>query len=87
MSVRVRGEWFRVPRGGPSTSVHALGVSALRRYQEARGRADGEVENVKFGMQKCCSGQLLHPDDKLEDILDDNDFVQMGMFNLSNTDG
>lgn len=87
LSVCVRGEWLRVPRGGPSTSVHALGVSALRRYRQARGGADGEEEKVRFSVQRCCSGELLHPDDKLGDVLGDTDFVQIGACHPSTSDG
>lgn len=87
LSVCVRGQWFRVPRGGPPTSVHALGVSALRRYRAAGGRVDGEEEKVRFSLRRCCSGELLHPQDELDDVLADGDFVQMGAYLQSTSDG
>ena len=77
VSVCVRGEWFRVPCGGPSASVQSLGAEALRRYREFKKLedADGDVE---FSMRRCGNGELLHPQDKAEDVLEDNDFVQIG---------
>lgn len=32
---------------------------------------------MRFSVQRCRGGEVLHPDDKLQDVLDDNDFVQM----------
>lgn len=78
VSVCVRGEWFRLPRGGPSTSVQALGLGALRRYRQARGMGGTGEEKVRFSVQRCCGGEVLHPDDKPEDILENHDFVQLG---------
>lgn len=77
VSVCVRGEWLRVPLGGPSTSVRMLGTDALQRYQQVKGHEDGE-RSVRFSMQRCRGGEILHLDDKLDDVLEDNDFVHMG---------
>lgn len=76
VSVCVRGEWLRVPLGEPSTSVRALGTDALQRYQRVKGRQDGEG-SVRFSMQRCRGGEILHLDDKSDDVLEDNDFVHM----------
>ncbi|KAF1372625.1 hypothetical protein PFLUV_G00267800 [Perca fluviatilis] len=76
VSLYVRGEWFRVPRGGPSASVRSLGSEALRRYRQAKKLEDGDGER-EFSMRRCQGGELLHPEDRAEDVLEDEDFVQM----------
>lgn len=77
VSVCVRGEWVRVPLGGASTSVCSLGKDALQRYQQVKGHENGE-RSVRFSMQRCRGGEILHLDDKVDDVLEDNDFVHMG---------
>ncbi|XP_031144097.1 histidine ammonia-lyase-like isoform X2 [Sander lucioperca] len=76
VSLYVRGEWFRVPFGGPSASVRSLGSEALRRYHQAKKLEDGDRER-EFSMRRCQGGELLHPEDRAEDVLEDEDFVQM----------
>lgn len=76
VSVCVRGEWVRVPLGGASTSVCSLGKDALQRYQQVKGHENGE-RSVRC-MQRCRGGEILHLDDKVDDVLEDNDFVHMG---------
>lgn len=85
MSVCVRGEWFRVPCGGPSGSVQLLGLEALRRYHHAKKLEDAD-RKLEFSMLRCRGGELLHPEDKAEDVLEDNDFVQFGKSRLQNID-
>lgn len=77
VSVCVRGEWFRVPCGGPSASVQSLGSDALRRYHQAKEHEDGD-RDMEFSMRRCRGGELLHPEDRAEDVLEDDDFVQLG---------
>ncbi len=77
VSVCVRGEWFRVPCSSPSASVQSLGSEALRRYHEAK-KMDGRDRDMEFSMRRCWCGELLHPDDRTEDVLKDNDFVHLG---------
>lgn len=74
----VCGEWLRVPRGVSATSVHELATNALRRYYQTKGVEDGERKK-RFSVQKCGSGEILLPDDNVEDVLQDNDFVRLGM--------
>lgn len=76
VSVCVQGEWFRVPCGGPSASVQSVGSEALRRYLKAKEHEDRDVE---FSMRRCRGGELLQPEDRAEDVLEDNDFVQLCM--------
>lgn len=78
VSVCIRGEWFRVPCSGPAASIRSLGCDALQRYHQATGREDAS-RDMEFSMRKCRGGELLHPGDKAEDVLEDNDFVQLGM--------
>uniref|UniRef100_A0A8C9YW74 Histidine ammonia-lyase n=1 Tax=Sander lucioperca TaxID=283035 RepID=A0A8C9YW74_SANLU len=73
VSLYVRGEWFRVPFGGPSASVRSLGSEALRRYHQAKKLEDGDRER-EFSMRRCQGGELLHPEDRAEDVLEDEDF-------------
>ena len=77
VSLCVRGEWFRVPCGSPSGSVQLLGSEALRRYHQAKKLEDAEGK-LEFSMMRCRGGELLHPEDRTEDVLEDNDFVQLG---------
>lgn len=81
VSVCIRGEWFRVPRGGPSTSVYTLGIDALQRCHQVGGHEDGE-RNLRFSMQRCRDGEILQLDNRVEDVLEDNDFIHMGMMGL-----
>ncbi|XP_035536069.1 histidine ammonia-lyase-like isoform X3 [Morone saxatilis] len=76
VSVCVRGEWFRVPCSGPRASVQSLGFEALQRYHQAKKLEDGG-RDMEFSMRRCWGGELLHPEDKAEDVLEDNDFVQL----------
>lgn len=77
VSVCVRGNWFRVPCSDPSASVQSLGSEALRRYCQAKKLVEADRE-LEFSMHRCVCGELLHPEDKAEDVLQDNDFVQLG---------
>ncbi|KAM7377861.1 hypothetical protein PAMA_012993 [Pampus argenteus] len=76
VSVCVRGEWFRVPCGSTSGSIQLLGSEALRRYHQAKKVKDAD-NKLEFSMLRCQGGELLHPEDKAEDVLEDNDFVQL----------
>uniref|UniRef100_A0A8C4HJY3 Histidine ammonia-lyase n=1 Tax=Dicentrarchus labrax TaxID=13489 RepID=A0A8C4HJY3_DICLA len=77
VSVCIRGEWFRVPCSGPRASVQSLGFEALQRYHQAKKLEDGG-RDMEFSMRRCWGGELLHPEDKAEDVLEDDDFVQLG---------
>lgn len=75
VSVCVCGEWVRVPRGQSSASVHTLATDALRRYYQTKGDKDGE-KRTRFSVQRCGGGEILLPDNRVEDVLQDNDFVR-----------
>uniref|UniRef100_A0A673C446 Histidine ammonia-lyase n=1 Tax=Sphaeramia orbicularis TaxID=375764 RepID=A0A673C446_9TELE len=76
VSVNVRGQWFRVPTSGPSVSIQGLGSEALQRYRLVRKIEDGK-EKMEFSMRRCGGGELLHPQDRAEDVLEDNDFIHL----------
>lgn len=77
VSVCVYGKWFRVPCGDPAASIQTLGIEALQRYRQAIKLEDRDGD-MEFSMQRCRGGEILHPEDMAEDVLEDNDFVQLG---------
>ncbi|KAE8281581.1 Histidine ammonia-lyase [Larimichthys crocea] len=68
--------WFRVPCGDPAASIQTLGIEALQRYRQAIKLEDRDGD-MEFSMQRCRGGEILHPEDMAEDVLEDNDFVQL----------
>ncbi|XP_047431288.1 histidine ammonia-lyase-like isoform X2 [Mugil cephalus] len=77
VSVCVQGEWLRVPCGdGPSATIQSLGTDALRRYNGAKGTEAGD-RKTEFSLRRCRGGELLHPEDRAKDVLEENDFVQL----------
>ncbi|XP_032827458.2 histidine ammonia-lyase isoform X1 [Petromyzon marinus] len=79
-TARVRGEWLAVP-GRASDSVYSLGLEALKRY--VKNKPDhgglGALPEVRFSVRRCQGLGLLDPDDLLEDVLQDNDFVELAL--------
>ncbi|XP_076304687.1 histidine ammonia-lyase-like [Tachypleus tridentatus] len=79
LSVRVRGEWFAVPcRDGKST-IQWLGEESLRRYlklKQASALVKGRQEEI-YEIRKTKGGAILDQDDKICNVLDDNDFVSV----------
>lgn len=79
VSVCIGGEWLRVPRGRSSASVHELATGALRRFYQAKGvKEDGERKK-RFSVQKCSTGEILLPDENVEEVLQDHEFLNLGM--------
>ncbi|XP_073506789.1 histidine ammonia-lyase [Phyllobates terribilis] len=78
-TVHVRGEWLSVPCKDPSKTIKCLGKEALRRYIKNKPDNGGfaTLENVKFYLRRCKGLGLLDLDDKLEDALEDNEFVEV----------
>uniref|UniRef100_A0A8C5S7P9 Histidine ammonia-lyase n=1 Tax=Laticauda laticaudata TaxID=8630 RepID=A0A8C5S7P9_LATLA len=78
-TVHVRGEWLTVPCQTGTSTVRWLGKEALRRYIKNKPDNGGfaSVEEVTFYV-RCCKGLgLLDHDDALEDVLEDNEFVEV----------
>jgi len=77
VSCRVRGDWFAVPCQG-SRNVRWLGEEALKRYLKLRPPSFvPNREEVVNDIRKTLSGAILDPEDKIKDVLDDNDFVSI----------
>jgi histidine ammonia-lyase len=59
-------------------SVRWLGEEALRRYLKLRSPSFvPNREEVVNDIRKTSSGAILDPEDKIMDVLDDNDFVSI----------
>lgn len=84
VSVCICGEWLRVPRGKSSASVHELATGALRRFYQTKVDKDGGRKK-RFSVHKC-TGEILLPDDNVEEVLQENDFVHLGMRGLNTWD-
>lgn len=63
-----------------SLTVKWLGEEALKRYQRLRGNLlqPGRKEIVS-DVRKTRGGAILDPHDIIKEVLDDNDFVSVGM--------
>uniref|UniRef100_A0A6I8Q738 Histidine ammonia-lyase n=1 Tax=Xenopus tropicalis TaxID=8364 RepID=A0A6I8Q738_XENTR len=78
-TVHVRGEWLAVPCKDASETIRWLGKEALRRYIKNKPDNGGftSVEDVKFYLRRCKGLGLLDLDDRIEDSLEDNEFVEV----------
>ncbi|KAL4659338.1 histidine ammonia-lyase-like [Arapaima gigas] len=78
-TIHVRNEWLTVPCRDASYTVHWLGMEALRRY--AKNKPDngglGLLKDTRFVARRCQGQGLLDADDVIEDVLEDNDFVEL----------
>ena len=81
ISVRVRGEWFAVPCvDANKQTIRWLAEEALKRYFKLKpsSHVPNKVETVNE-IRKTKGGAILDPDDLIANVLDDNDFVSVGM--------
>ncbi|XP_066561107.1 histidine ammonia-lyase [Amia ocellicauda] len=78
-TVHVRDEWLTVPCKDASYTVQWLGVEALRRYAKNKPDNGGfsSVKEVRFSVRRCQGQGLLDADDTIEDVLEDNDFIEI----------
>ena len=78
VSCRVRGDWFHVPCKTTKLTIRWLGEEALKRYLKLRPPSfvPNREENV-HDIRKTLGGAILDPEDKINDVLDDNDFVSI----------
>ena len=78
ISCRVRGDWFHVPCKSAKLTVRWLGEEALRRYLRLRPPSfvPNREERVN-DIRKTLGGAILDPEDNIEDVLDDNEFVSI----------
>lgn len=84
ISVRVKGDWFTVPVPKPfEQTIKWLGVEALNKYTKLR-QSHSSISNdsieIVDEIRKAKGGSILDPEDFVADVLDDNDFVSIGMY-------
>lgn len=79
-TVHVRDEWLTVPCKDTSCTIQWLGVEALKRYVKNKPDNGGfpHVKEVCFVARRCQGQGLLDADDTIDDVLEDNDFVELG---------
>ncbi len=81
ISVRVRGEWFAVPCVQLNEqTIRWLSEEALQRYYKLKpsSHVPDKHESI-YEVRKTKGGAILDPDDLIPNVLDDNDFVLVGM--------
>lgn len=79
-TVHVRDEWLTVPCKDTSFTIQWLGMEALKRYVKNKPDNGGfpNVKDVCFVARRCQGQGLLDADDTIDDVLEDNDFVELG---------
>lgn len=79
-TVHVRDEWLTVPCKDATCSIKWLGFEALKRYIKNKPDNGGiqHIKDVCFVVRRCQGLGLLDNDDTIEDVLEDNDFVDLG---------
>uniref|UniRef100_A0A673MM98 Histidine ammonia-lyase n=1 Tax=Sinocyclocheilus rhinocerous TaxID=307959 RepID=A0A673MM98_9TELE len=80
-TVHVRDEWLTVPCKDATCSIKWLGFEALKRYIKNKPDNGGiqHIKDVHFGVKRCQGLGLLDNDDTIEDVLEDNDFVELAI--------
>lgn len=79
-TVHIRDEWLTVPCRDPSYTIQWLGIEALKRYTKNKPDNGGitSVKDVNYTARRCQGQGLLDADDTIEDVLEDNDFIELG---------
>lgn len=79
-TVHIRDEWLAVPCRDTKNTIQWLGYEALKRYIKNKPDNGGiqAVKETRFVVRRCQSLGLLDADDTIEDVLEDNDFVELG---------
>uniref|UniRef100_A0A3P9HGX1 Par3/HAL N-terminal domain-containing protein n=1 Tax=Oryzias latipes TaxID=8090 RepID=A0A3P9HGX1_ORYLA len=80
-TVHIRDEWLAVPCRETSRTVGWLGQEALKRYIKNKPDNGGitSVKETRFIVRRCQGLGLLDVDDAIEDVLEDNDFVELAI--------
>uniref|UniRef100_A0A671PRB6 Histidine ammonia-lyase n=1 Tax=Sinocyclocheilus anshuiensis TaxID=1608454 RepID=A0A671PRB6_9TELE len=80
-TVHVRDEWLTVPCKDATCSIKWLGFEALKRYIKNKPDNGGiqHIKDVCFVVRRCQGLGLLDSDDTIEDVLEDNDFVELAI--------
>jgi len=78
ISCRVRGDWFHVPCTDGKSTMRWLGDEALRRYLKLKPPSFvPNRQEVVLDIRKTVGGAICDPEDIIEDVLDDNDFISI----------
>ncbi|XP_070559215.1 histidine ammonia-lyase-like isoform X1 [Ptychodera flava] len=78
VSVRVLNDWVVVPCKNGQDTIAWLGDEAVRRYvknKPATTRGGCNVIGNVLELRTAQAGSLLDPDDHIQDVVDDNDFI------------
>uniref|UniRef100_H3DF09 Histidine ammonia-lyase n=1 Tax=Tetraodon nigroviridis TaxID=99883 RepID=H3DF09_TETNG len=80
-TIHIRDEWLAVPCRDPKNTIRWLGHEALKRYIKNKPDNGGiqAVKDTRFVVRRCQSLGLLDADDTIEDVLEDNDFVELAI--------
>ncbi|XP_005728157.1 histidine ammonia-lyase [Pundamilia nyererei] len=80
-TVHIRDEWLSVPCRDTSKTIQWLGQEALKRYIKNKPDNGGitAVKDIRFVVRRCQGLGLLDADDTIEDVLEDNDFVELAI--------
>ncbi|XP_034444773.1 histidine ammonia-lyase [Hippoglossus hippoglossus] len=80
-TVHIRDEWLAVPCRDTANTIRWLGHEALKRYIKNKPDNGGitAVKDTRFVARRCQSSGLLDADDTIEDVLEDNDFVELAI--------
>ncbi|XP_033491912.2 histidine ammonia-lyase [Epinephelus lanceolatus] len=80
-TVHIRDEWLAVPCRDTSNTIQWLGLEALKRYMKNKPDNGGikALKDTRFVVRRCQGLGLLDADDTVEDVLEDNDFVELAI--------
>ncbi|XP_071350967.1 histidine ammonia-lyase [Trachinotus anak] len=80
-TVHIRDEWLAVPCRDTTSTIRWLGQEALKRYMKNKPDNGGitAVKDTRFVVRRCQGLGLLDADDTVEDVLEDNDFVELAI--------
>ncbi|XP_059192151.1 histidine ammonia-lyase [Centropristis striata] len=80
-TIHIRDEWLAVPCRDTTNTIRWLGLEALKRYIKNKPDNGGiiAVKDTPFVVRRCQGLGLLDADDTIEDVLEDNDFVELAI--------
>ncbi|XP_061899036.1 histidine ammonia-lyase [Entelurus aequoreus] len=80
-TVHVRDEWLAVPCRDPANTIRWLGHEALKRYMKNKPDDGGikALKDIRFVARRCQGSGLLDAEDTIDDVLEDNDFVDLAI--------
>ncbi|CAK6961640.1 histidine ammonia-lyase [Scomber scombrus] len=80
-TVHIRDEWLAVPCRDTTNTIRWLGLEAVKRYVKNKPDNGGitAVKDARFVVRRCQGSGLLDADDTIDDVLEDNDFVELAI--------